>query len=205
MMCLKGLYGITDQNMFLSNQMEDKIKQALEGGMRLIQLRDKSLDQQRRLECAEWMLQLCRHYQAKLIINDDVMLAQKVGAHGVHLGGQDETIKKARKILGSQAIIGYSCYNQIENAQFAQQQGANYVAFGRFFNSTTKPEAVYAAKSILAEVKHSVHLPIVAIGGITLQNASELVTAGADMVAVIQGLFGQQDIQYTAQRFSQLF
>jgi thiamine-phosphate pyrophosphorylase len=124
-----------------------------------------------------------------LIINDDMHLAQALGAEGVHLGQHDGDLHDARALLGAQAIIGITCYQSLDLAQLAQQQGANYVAFGRFFPSRSKPLAGHAPLSLLTEAKQHINIPIVAIGGILPSNAGDLLAAGADLLAVIDGLF----------------
>jgi len=199
---LTGLYAITDSS---QNQLESKVELALKGGARILQYRDKSSDQTRRLTQAKRLLDLCRRHDAIFIINDDVELAKAIGADGVHLGRDDHDIESARIALGNEAIIGLSCYNQLDLAVSAQNAGADYVAFGRFFPSSTKPHAVQAEIELLSAAKRTLRLPIVAIGGITPENGALLIEAGADMLAVIQGLFAQQDIRTAAEQFQKLF
>ena len=199
---LSGLYAITDSS---QEQLAQEVELALKGGARIIQYRDKSSDSSKRLAQTEKLLELCRRHSAYLIINDDVELASAAGADGVHLGQDDLDITSARMQLGEQAIIGVSCYNRLELAIAAQEAGANYVAFGRFFPSKTKPQAVQAEIELLSEAKKKLQLPIVAIGGITPENGAALIAAGADMLAVIQGVFGQRDIRAAAEQFEQLF
>lgn len=199
---LNGLYAITDSS---QEQLTHEVELALEGGARIIQYRDKSSDRQKRLTQSEKLLDLCRRFSAYLIINDDVELASTIGADGVHLGQDDLDITRARAELGDQAIIGISCYNSLDLAIAAQEAGANYVAFGRFFPSSSKPQAVQAEIELLRAAKNRLQLPIVAIGGITSENGAALLAAGADMLAVIQGVFGQQDIRAAAEQFQKLF
>lgn len=199
---LSGLYAITDSS---QEQLANEVELALKGGARIIQYRDKSPDQVKRLAQANKLLDLCRRHSAYLIINDDVDLASAVAADGVHLGQDDLDITSAREMLGDQAIIGISCYNRLDLAITAQEAGADYVAFGRFFPSRSKPEAVQAEIGLLQEAKKSLQLPIVAIGGITPENGAPLVVAGADMLAVIQGVFGQRNIRAAAEQFEKLF
>ncbi len=179
-----------------------QVELALKGGTRILQYRDKSHDQTVRLDRAKELLSLCRHYGAIFIINDDVELARTVAADGVHLGQDDLDIAEARSRLGREAIIGISCYNRLSLATAAQEAGADYVAFGRFFPSNTKPQALQAEINLLTQAKQALHIPIVAIGGITPENSEPLIHAGADMLAVIHGLFGQQDIRATAEQFT---
>jgi thiamine-phosphate pyrophosphorylase len=202
---LKGLYAITDRQLAGDQGVFDQAEQALAGGARLIQYRDKGGDRERRLQEARSLLRLCRTYSAALIINDDLELAAELGADGVHLGKEDPAISLARERLGPEAIIGISCYNRLDLAAEAQEQGADYVAFGRFFSSNTKPLAVQADLLLLRRARSLLRIPIVAIGGITPENGGPLVAAGADMLAVIHGLFGQPDIRAACQRFNKLF
>ncbi|MET0117846.1 MAG: thiamine phosphate synthase [Sedimenticola sp.] len=202
---LKGLYAITDSTLAANSSIIDQVAKALAGGARVIQYRDKSGDDQKRLAEAGALLTLCRQHHAPLIINDDVELAARIGADGVHLGKDDPDIQAARTRLGKQAIIGISCYNQFERASIAQEAGADYIAFGRFFNSTVKPDAVQAQPDLLRRAKRELELPTVAIGGITPENGGALIEAGADMLAVIHGVFGQPDIRAACERFNELF
>ncbi|WP_066014966.1 thiamine phosphate synthase [Endozoicomonas atrinae] len=201
-----GLYGVTDSQLQPDDRiLIETVEQALMGGMKVLQYRDKSLDSGKRLRQAGALKVLCHQYQAMLIINDDVELALDVEADGVHLGQQDESLAYARERLGDYAIIGISCENSLEKAKAAVEQGANYIAFGKFFPSRTKPDAKNAELSILSDAREMFDLPIVAIGGITMDNASDVISAGADMVAVVNNLFAAQNIRDRAQGFMALF
>lgn len=201
-----GLYGVTDSQLQPDDRiLLETVEQALMGGMKVLQYRDKSLDRGKRLRQAGALKVLCHQHQALLIINDDVELAMDVEADGVHLGQQDESLKAARERLGDYAIIGITCGNSLEKAQAAVDQGASYVAFGRFFPSRTKPDAEPAEVSILPEARDRFDLPVIAIGGITVDNAPEVIHAGADMVAVINNLFAARDIKGRALEFNSLF
>ncbi len=203
---LKGLYGVTDSQLQPDDRiLLETVEQALMGGMKVLQYRDKSLDNDKRFRQAGALKVLCHKYQALLIINDDVELAIAVEADGVHLGQQDETLTNARKRLGDYAIIGISCEGSLEQAKTAVEQDADYIAFGRFFPSRTKPDAKHADINILPEARTRFDLPIVAIGGITVDNASELIKGGADMLAVVHNLFAAQDIQGRARDFNALY
>lgn len=203
---LSGLYAITDSTLMPDTQtMLESVTASLKGGARIIQYRDKSNDQRLRLEQAKRLNELCRDYQIPLLINDDYQLAAAVGAAGVHLGQSDGAVSAARKFLGGDAIIGVTCHDSLQLAQKARQEGADYLAFGAFFPSKTKPEAIPAPLSLLAQAKKELDLPIVAIGGISVDNATQIINAGADMVAVIHALYGQDDIFSTAQQFTGLF
>ena len=202
-MNFNGVYGITDGS--TGQELIQKVEFAIAGGLNVLQYRDKSNDYPTRLDDAMNLRELCCSNNIPLIINDDIELAKTLHADGVHLGQDDMTIKQARQRLGSNAIIGISCYNQLDLALTAQQQGANYVAFGAFFNSPTKPNAPTASIKTLQAAKQKIHLPICTIGGITLDNAPQLIDNGADMVAVISSLFSADDIAGTALKFSKLF
>ncbi|BBP79540.1 thiamine phosphate synthase [Pseudomonas gingeri NCPPB 3146 = LMG 5327] len=205
-MKLRGLYAITDSQL-LAGKFLSYVEAALEGGVTLLQYRDKSADDARRLREAEALLKLCERYKTRLIINDDAELAARLGV-GVHLGQTDGPLTPARALLGSKAIIGSTCHAQLELAEQAAREGASYVAFGRFFNSNTKPGAPAADIALLERARPALHLPICVIGGITLDNAAPLVAHGADLLAVIHGLFGAdnaQEVTRRARAFNALF
>jgi len=201
----RGLYAITDSTLIASEQMIEAVALAIQGGAMMIQYRNKGSDESYRQWEAQDLVNLCRPLGVPLIINDDIKLAQMVRAHGVHLGKDDPHITEARAALGPNAIIGVSCYNDIECAAAAEQAGADYVAFGSFFPSSTKPKAAHADITLLCEAKKRLKIPVVAIGGITADNGAQLITAGADLLAVIHGVFGQSDIRAAAERIANLF
>ncbi|MEJ2621051.1 MAG: thiamine phosphate synthase [Candidatus Thiodiazotropha sp.] len=201
----QGLYAITDYKLCPPEKILPQVEAALAGGARIIQYRDKRQDRSRCAEQVRSILKLCKRSSAQLIINDDIELALATRAHGVHLGHEDSALTEARERLGSSAIIGISCYNRLELAMEAADQGADYVAFGRFFPSLTKPEAVAADPSLLVAAKQKISLPLVAIGGITHENGGQLIAAGADMLAVIQAVFGQPDVAAASRRLCALF
>ena len=205
---LRGLYVITPAIIPSEADPQKLLKDvelALLGGARLVQYRDKSQDRARRLAEATQLLTLCKQHRALFIVNDDVELAAGVQAHGVHLGAEDASLAQARQRLGAQAVIGASCYNRLELAIQAQEQGANYVAFGRFFPSRTKPQAIPAKIALLHQAKQQLRVPIVAIGGITAQNGAQLIAAGADMLAVVDAVFAQKDILAAARELADCF
>jgi len=201
---LSGLYAITDGHLSNDGTLIQAVSEAIAGGARIIQYRDKGDDQARRLNEAQQLLQLCRQYDTTLIINDDVGLAAEIGADGVHLGRDDGNIESARQRL-PKGIIGVSCYNDWQRAQAATQAGADYIAFGAFYPSTTKPNAPRAEPSLLRRVKQELNITVVAIGGITAENGTTLIGAGADMLAVVHGVFGQPDIRQAARQYADLF
>ena len=205
-MKLRGLYAITDSEL-LKGKLLPYVEAALKGGATLLQYRDKSSDDARRLREAEALRELCNRYGAALIINDDAELAARLGV-GLHLGQGDGSLSVARALLGRKAIIGGTCHAQLELADAAAKEGASYVAFGRFFNSNTKPGAPAATVELLDEARARFAQPIVAIGGVTLDNAPELIAHGASMVAVVHGLFGADsaaEVEHRARAFSALF
>ncbi len=202
--CIKGLYAITP-NLTDTNELLRKVRLALQGGARVLQYRNKIADAALQLRQAAALRDLTREFNTTFIVNDDAALAAQVDADGVHLGGEDGSVAAARALLGETKLIGVSCYNRAPLALEAVRQGADYVAFGAFFPSSVKPEAVKADVSMLREARPEIHAPIVAIGGITQQNGAELVRAGADSLAVISALWDAPDIEASAKEFSTLF
>ncbi|BAV35044.1 thiamine-phosphate pyrophosphorylase [Sulfuricaulis limicola] len=200
-----GLYVIADTHYLDDTRLIDAVAQAIAGGARVIQYRDKKHAATERTRQASELAALCRRRGALFIVNDDVALAKETRADGVHLGREDVPLAEARKLLGARAIIGVSCYNELARAEAAEKQEADYIAFGRFFPSRTKPQAVQAGLDLLREAKKKLHIPVVAIGGITPENGASLIAAGADALAVIEGVFGQADVRNAAERYAQLF
>lgn len=199
----KGLYAITDSHL-LEGRLLPSVEAALRGGAVIVQYRDKSDDAQKREREARELLSLCRDYQTPLLINDDVDLAFRIAADGVHLGLQDGSLTEARQRLGATAIIGATCHNSLENARNAARQDASYLAFGAMYPSTTKPSVPLASIDLLRDAA-TLGLPVVAIGGITVDNAAPLIAAGATHLAVISHLWQADDIEAEVRRFSQLF
>jgi thiamine-phosphate pyrophosphorylase len=199
-----GVYAITPECKDTSRLLA-MVESALKGGVAAVQYREKTGDVALRHEQASELLVLCQAYGAPLIVNDDLRLADLAGADGVHLGKADGGLREARLILGPEKIIGASCYQSLEAAQSAQASGADYVAFGSFYASPTKPQAARASLDLLQQAAGVVRVPIVAIGGITGDNAKSLIDAGADAVAVVSALFDAPDIEATAQKLNQLF
>ncbi|MFN3785643.1 MAG: thiamine phosphate synthase [Thiothrix sp.] len=200
---MRGLYVISDGS--TGDTLLSKIEQALRGGAAMVQYRDKTADTSRRLQEARALHDLCRQFHATFIINDDVTLAKTVQADGVHVGKDDARLAAARAYLGSNSIIGVSCYNRLELAQAAALQGADYVAFGSFFPSPTKPHAPRATLALLATARAQLTLPICAIGGITLATAPKLVANGADMLAVITDVLAAPSITTQTRHYAALF
>lgn len=201
---INGLYAVTPECADTSRLL-DLVRQALTGGASAIQYRNKGGDVALQHEQASELLEICRSGHVPLIINDNLRLADLIDADGLHLGKEDARLKEARIILGPDKIIGVSCYNSLALAQEAETQGADYVAFGSFFPSPTKPAAVRAPMALLQQAKQALTVNIVAIGGITLDNAASLVAAGADALAVISAVFDAPDVKAAAQAFANLY
>ena len=197
----RGLYAITDGP---RADLLAGADAALRGGAAILQYRDKTADASRRHAEATTLLALCRQRGAPLIVNDDVELAAAVGADGVHLGEDDASPAAARLRLGAGAIVGVSCYDDLDRARSAAAAGADYLAFGAFFASPTKPQGRRATTDMLGAAR-PLGLPLVAIGGITPDNAAPLIAAGADFLAVISGVFGAADPEQQARRYAGLF
>jgi thiamine-phosphate pyrophosphorylase len=201
---LRGLYGITPEDRALPLLLQ-QVEAALAGGMRLLQYRSKSSDARRRVSEAQALCRLCHAHDARLIINDDVALAIQVGADGAHLGRDDGDLSAARAALGPQRLLGASCYNELALARRALAAGADHVAFGAAFASRTKPDASQAPLTLYQSARASLQAPIIAIGGITPDNAAPLVAAGVDALAMVSGLFDAADIQLAASSISSLY
>ena len=196
----RGVYTITDGP---RDDLLAAVDAALAGGAAIVQYRDKTHDAARQHDEAAALLAACRRHAVPLIINDDVALAHAIGADGVHLGEDDGDLSAARAKLGDDAIIGASCYDSIDRAK-RLAGGADYLAFGAFYASTTKPKARTATTALLTEAR-SLRRPLAAIGGITPENARILIDAGADFIAVVSGIFSARDIEHATRRYAQLF
>ena len=200
---INGLYAITPDERDTADLLR-KVRLVLSGGASVLQYRNKTAGAALRLEQAGELRDLTREFSVPLVINDDAALAQRVGADGVHLGGEDGSVAAARSVLGKAKLIGVSCYNRIALAHEAVRQGADYVAFGSFFASAVKPDAVAASPDLLRQARREIAVPLVAIGGITIDNGAQLLEAGANALAVISAVFGAADIRDAAQQFSNL-
>lgn len=200
---IKGLYAITPDELNTAELLR-KTRLVLQGGASVLQYRNKLATGDLHLEQARALRQLTREFDTTFIVNDDARLALQADADGVHLGGEDGSVAAAREILGRAKIIGVSCYNRAPLAIEAVGQGADYVAFGAFFPSGIKPDAVRAEPGLLEWARQKLDVPLVAIGGITPGNGAALVRAGADALAVISAVFDAADIQSSAQEFSTL-
>jgi thiamine-phosphate pyrophosphorylase len=201
----RGLYAITDNQLIPPGELAQRVSLAIAGGAAVIQYRDKDPATAADIDEVISLAALCQKREVPLIINDNVELAAAVGAAGVHLGRDDTSLQEARARLGKAAIIGISCYNDLQRARQAAEAGADYVAFGRFYPSRSKPEAVLAEPALLLQACRELAKPLVAIGGINPVNGQALISAGASLLAAIHGVFGQPDIAAAAQRYAALF
>lgn len=197
-----GLYAITQTENKSCEQVIADVAAAIKGGAVVIQYRDKNPINA--VYLATELLKVCHSYNVPLIINDNIELAANIGADGVHLGKHDGNIQQAKQRLKKDAIIGVSCYNDPDLAIAAEQQGVSYVAFGRFFPSSSKPLAAPAQIATLEQAKAKLQIPIVAIGGILPDNGEELLKAGADLLAVIGGIF-TDSVEASARAYQALF
>lgn len=201
---IAGLYAITPDVADTADLLQ-RVRAALSGGIRVLQYRNKPATPALRREQAQALQPLCAAAGVPLIINDHLELALQVDAAGLHLGGDDGDIATARAQLGPGKLLGASCYDRIELAQAAVAAGADHVAFGSFFPSSVKPDAVRPPPDLITRARQQLEVPIVAIGGITLQNAPQLINAGVDAIAVITAIFGAPDVARSAREFQALF
>lgn len=198
----RGLYALTPDSVGDVAHLIARVLDAIRGGAVLVQYRDKPSNTARRKSRAQALVEACTPWRVPLIVNDEVGLAEEVGAAGVHLGRDDGDPRAARFQLGAARIIGVSCYDSLALARDAVAAGADYVAFGSFYGSATKPKAVRCPLDVLRQARHELAVPIVAIGGITAENAEPLVAAGASLLAVIGALFDGPDTLAAARAFA---
>lgn len=199
----RGLYAITPDERDTARLLA-RVRAVVDAGACWLQYRNKTADDRLRREQASALLPLCRAAGVPLIVNDDWRLAAAISADGAHLGEDDGELGEARAALGSDALLGASCYDSLERARDAVTRGANYVAFGAFFPSPTKPHARRACPTLL-QASAALGMPRVAIGGITPDNGRALVAAGADLLAVISGVFDAPDPAAAARAYRRCF
>ena len=197
------LYAVTDRTWLGGASLSWAVKEALTGGITLLQLREKHLTDHEMLQEAQELLPLCHRHGVPLIINDRVQVALDAGADGVHLGQEDMSPQKARAILGPDAIIGVSA-RTVESAQRAEQEGADYLGVGAVFSTSTKTDAQNISPETLRQICQAVHIPVVAIGGIGPDNILELLGCGIQGVAVVSSIFAQKNIAHAASRLRAL-
>ena len=202
---MKGLYAITDTANLSTDIMLTRTEEILRAGAKFLQYRNKQADENTRITEAEQLQELCQQFSVPMIINDDIELALYIDAEGVHLGKDDSSVTDARKRLGKNIMIGCSCYNDLDRASEAVNAGADYIAFGAFFPSPSKPDAAHAAPEIILAAKQRFDVSVVAIGGITPENVQPLIDMGADMLAVISGLYASQTPFDSTTRYVNLF
>ena len=201
---IKGVYAITP-DIADTQLLTKKVEAALQGGINLLQYRNKSASDNLQMQQASAILALCRQYNVPLIINDSLKLCLMLDADGVHIGADDGNLAEVRAYIGPHKILGASCYNRFDLAIKAEKQGASYVAFGACFASQTKPNAPVAGLELFTRAKTELNISTVAIGGVTLQNAPSVIQADADAIAVVGALFGATDITKTSQQFTHFF
>ena len=199
-----GVYAITPAEAD-TDRLLARVETALSGGVGALQYREKTGDVALRHAQASEVLALCRRHGVPLIVNDDVRLTDLVGADGVHLGAEDARLAEARILLGPDKYVGISCYQSLPSAREAEAGGADYVAFGSFYPSPSKPRAPLAPLELLRAARRALHLPIVAIGGITAENATVLLENGADALAVISAIFDGPDARTAVRQLNALF
>lgn len=187
------IYAISDDILMPENLALEYAREILECGVKFFQFRSKKAVKNEKL--ASEILNLCEKFGAKFIVNDDVKFAKKIGAKAVHLGRDDEGIKEALEILGKDAYVGVSCYNDINLAINAAKNGASYAAFGSVFTSPTKPNAPKCGLEVVKEAKQILNLPICVIGGINETNIGSLSRAKPDLIAVISAIYKNDNIK----------
>jgi thiamine-phosphate pyrophosphorylase len=201
---LSGLYAITDNKLTPNSTILENVEEALKGGANIIQLRDKQNDDQTIISHCNNLSKLCKKYNALFILNDRIDLAIKLKTDGLHIGRSDhDSFESIRRDFDG--IIGVSCYGDIKLAKKFEKLGADYVAFGSFFTSSTKPLASVVPLEVLEDAKNSLNIPICAIGGISRENVNDLIKYQPDMVSVISDIFGSDNIKESSQVYTDLF
>lgn len=183
---ISGIYAITPDTTLDLNLIEKILNQY---SIKLLQYRHKTTNALVKLDETRQLQQLCLRHNTLFIINDDINLAEKINADGVHLGKNDASIEQAREQLGNNSMIGVSCYNNINAAKYAQDLGVNYVAFGALFPSVTKPNALHCSLDVITQAKQTLNIPIVGVGGINFSNQQKVFDAGCDATAMINALW----------------
>lgn len=191
------LYGVTDRHWLNGRRLYDDVKESLDGGVTFIQLREKTLDEETFLLEAKEIKSLCEAYHVPFVINDNVDIAKKINADGVHVGQDDMNVEDVRRILGEEKIIGVSA-STVEEALCAEKGGADYLGVGAVFPTSSKDDASDVSFEILKEICEAVSIPVIAIGGISKENVHKLSGTGIVGIAVISAIFGKEDIKQAA-------
>ena len=191
------LYAVTDRSWLHGRTLKEQVKEALDGGVTFLQLREKQIESELFLQEAQELKELCKQYQVPFVINDDVELALKVDADGVHVGQSDMEAGDVRKKLGKDKIIGVSAQT-VEQAVMAEKHGADYLGVGAVFPTSSKDDAQEVDYETLKAICQAVQIPVIAIGGINTQNVDRLKGSGICGVAVISAIFAQEDIKEAA-------
>ena len=194
------LYAITDRSWLAGNNLADVVRLAAEGGITFLQYREKTLSYDEKKKEALEIKKICREFDIPFVVNDDVNLAKDIDADGVHVGQADMAVSKAREILGKDKIIGATA-KTVEQALKAQAEGADYLGSGALFGSNTKKDAIPMTKDLFNAICESVDIPVVAIGGITLDNIDSIIDSNMSGVAIISGIFAADDIKNQTMRF----
>ena len=200
---LHGLYVITDSKYYSLSEWPERIEKIILGGANIIQLREKNLTPDQLLPHALAIRELCNDYGVLLIINDHITLARKIKADGVHIGQHDQSIAHAREYLGSNYLIGASCYRHLYKAICAQNHGADYVAFGSIFSSSTKIGAPRCPLAVISQAKCCLQVPVCAIGGINQKNIAYVMKTGADLFATSHAVFNADNPRVAANKIHQ--
>lgn len=199
---LAGLYVLTDSRLHAHSQWPERVELAILGGADVIQLRDKQLSDDELMPTAFTIQEICAHYGVTFIVNDRVTLAKKIRADGVHIGQHDHSLRAARDYLGNDFLIGVSCYKHLLSALRAQKLGADYVAFGSVFPSSTKVGAPRCPLSVISKAHSLLKIPVCAIGGITTINCHHVLKAGAQLIAATHSVFNARDPMAAANKLS---
>lgn len=201
---LKGVYAITDDILTPPDTILEKVSEALHGGVKIIQLRDKKSNDIGLIEVCSEIRSLCKSHNALFIINDRVELTKKIRADGVHVGFHNLSVPETRAILGKDFIIGVSCYGDIRRAKKVEKEGADYAAFGAFFSSPTKPEANVISMDIIKQAKSQLKIPVCVIGGIKKENIKQLIPYNPDMYAMVSSIFEGDSVYSNAKQISSM-
>jgi len=200
-----GVYWLTPSGISDTRKLVSLAGEVLNGGVCMVQYREKSLTNKKRYDQALQLKKICAAYNVPFIVNDCLELAQSINADGVHIGKEDSSLELARSALGEKKIIGVSCYNDLDKAKKIVRNGADYIALGRFHPSKTKPNAPTCSLEILKNAANKISIPIIAIGGINLDNAPNLIRHGATHIAIIDAISKAKCSYLATKRLSKLF